>query len=91
MADMRTNYEVSQKQVEVDLLNQQKRNQKNVMISLAVILGLTIFIVGILIKNNQHKQKAYQVLNLQKLATDEQKTKAENALDELQATQKQYW
>ena len=89
MADMRTNYEVSQKQVEVDLLSQQKRNQKNILISLAVILGLTIFIVGILIRNNQHKQKAYQILNLQKLATDEQKMKAENALDELQATQKQ--
>ncbi len=89
MADLRINYEVAQKQVEVDLLNQQKKNQKNILISLAIILGLTIFIVGILIKNNQHKQKAYQILNLQKLATDEQKAKAENALEDLRATQKQ--
>ena len=29
MADLRTAYEVSQKQVEVNLLNQQKRNQRN--------------------------------------------------------------
>ena len=34
MADLRTDYEVSQKQVEVDLLNQQKRNQ-------LIILGFT--------------------------------------------------
>ena len=89
MADLRTNYEVSQKQIEVNLLNQQKRNQKNLVVSLGIILGLTIIIAGILLKNNQHKQKAYQILNLQKLATDEQKSKAENALTELQTTQKQ--
>ncbi|NER10158.1 Adenylate cyclase, class 3 [Muriicola jejuensis] len=35
MADLRTDFEVSQKQVEVDLLNQQKRNQR-------IILGFTL-------------------------------------------------
>ncbi|MGB5377659.1 adenylate/guanylate cyclase domain-containing protein [Muriicola sp.] len=35
MANMRTDFEVSQKQVEVDLLNQQKRNQR-------IILGFTV-------------------------------------------------
>ncbi len=48
MADLRTDYEVSQKQIEVDLLNQEKRNQRNIMISLAVIIGLGIIILGIL-------------------------------------------
>ena len=89
MADLRFNYEVAKKQVQVNLLSQQKQNQKNIMVSLAIILGLTIIIVGILLKSNQHKQKAYQILNLQKLATDEQKTMAENTLAELLATQKQ--
>ena len=89
MADQRTNFEVSQKQAEVNLLNQEKRNQKNLVVSLVFILGLTIIIVGILLRNNQHKQKAYRILNLQKQATDEQRIKAENALDKLQATQKQ--
>lgn len=48
MADLRTDYEVSQKQVEVDLLNQQKRNQRNILISLFIILGLTTIILGTL-------------------------------------------
>lgn len=48
MADMRTNYEVSQKQVQVDLLKQQKRNQWTVMVATFVILGLTIGILVLL-------------------------------------------
>ena len=89
MADLRTNYEVSQKQIEVNLLNQQKRNNRNLTVSLAIILGLSIIILGILLKNNRNRQKAYKTLNLQKQKTDEQKTKAEDALIELQLTQKQ--
>ncbi len=48
MADLRTDYEVSQKQVEVDLLNQQKRNQRIMLTSLFIILGLTIILLGTL-------------------------------------------
>ena len=48
LADLRTDYEVSQKQIEVDLLNQQKRTQRIVMISLYIILGLTIIILSTL-------------------------------------------
>jgi len=48
MADLRTNHEVSQKQVEVDLLNQQKRNQRIIVISLFFILGLTTVLLGTL-------------------------------------------
>ena len=45
MADLRTNFEVSRKQVEVNLLNQQRRNQHIVMVSLFIILGLTLIIL----------------------------------------------
>jgi class 3 adenylate cyclase len=48
MADLRTNHEVSQKQIEVDLLNQQKRNQRIMVISLFIILGLTTILLGTL-------------------------------------------
>ncbi len=48
MADMRTDYEVSQKQIQVDLLQQQKKNQRLMMIGLFIILGLTIAILVIL-------------------------------------------
>ncbi len=48
MADLRTDYEVSRKQVEVNLLNQEKRNQRIMVISLFIILGLTAVILGTL-------------------------------------------
>jgi adenylate cyclase len=48
MADMRTDYEVSQKQIQVNLLQEQKRNQRLMMIGLFIILGLTIGILVIL-------------------------------------------
>ena len=89
MADLRTDYEVSQKQIEVDLLNQQKRNQRSIMISLVLILIMAVIIASILFKYNRQKKKAYEVLNLQKRATEEQKMKTENALLELKALQKQ--
>jgi class 3 adenylate cyclase len=45
MADLRRNYEISQKQIEVDLLNQEKRNQRIMVISLFIILGLTAILL----------------------------------------------
>ena len=48
MADLRTDYEVSRKQIEVNLLNQEKRNQQTMVISLVVILGLTTVLLGTL-------------------------------------------
>lgn len=48
MADLRTDYEVSQKQTEVDLLNQKRRNQRTMVISLFIILGLTTVLLGTL-------------------------------------------
>lgn len=48
MADLRTDYEVSQKQTEVDLLNQKRRNQRIMVISLFIILGLTTVLLGTL-------------------------------------------
>jgi adenylate cyclase len=44
MADLRTNYEVSQKQIEVDLLNQQKENQQIIVIATVIAL----FLIGLL-------------------------------------------
>ncbi|MCJ7465088.1 MAG: adenylate/guanylate cyclase domain-containing protein [Maribacter sp.] len=41
-ADLRTNYEVSQKQTEVDLLNQQKRNQR-IILGFSGLLLISLF------------------------------------------------
>ena len=89
MANLRTNFEVSQKQAEVNLLSQQKRNQRNLTIALGAILCLTILFLAIILRANKHKQTAYRILNLQKEETDKQKAKAENALADLQSTQEQ--
>lgn len=89
LADLRTNYEVSQKQLEVDRLNEQKRNEKKLTLSLIIILCLTVSILFILLKNNQNKQKAYKILNEQKHQIEAQKIKAESTLSELKLTQKQ--
>ena len=89
MADLRTNYEVGEKQSQVNILTQQKKNQRQLAINLAIILGLLVMILAILMRNNKAKQKAFKKLELQKQKTEEQKAKAEDALNELQVTQKQ--
>jgi len=51
MADMRTDFEVAQKQIEVDLLTHQRRNQKYINILAAVALLLIILLaIGIYIR-----------------------------------------
>jgi two-component system NtrC family sensor kinase len=89
MADLRTKFEVSQKQQEVDLLTQQKRNQRYMLVSLGIILVLTTLVLAILTKNNRIRKRAYTNLERQKQETDKQRTKAEEAFLKLQLTQKQ--
>lgn len=67
MADLRTDFEVSQKQVEVDLLNQEKQNQRIILISLVIIVVLGIIILGTLFwyyKNIQKEKKRSEALLL---------------------------
>ncbi len=45
MADLRTNFEVSQKQIELDLLSQKKANQQIIFIAMIIIAGLTIILL----------------------------------------------
>ena len=46
MADLRTDFEVSRKQVEVDLLSQQKRNQRFVLIA-SLITAVLVFLLSL--------------------------------------------
>ena len=48
MYDLRTDFELSQKQAEVDLLNQNKKNQRLIVITLIIILASTTIILGTL-------------------------------------------
>jgi class 3 adenylate cyclase len=62
MADQRTNYEVSQKQTEVDLLEQRRKNQRIVTIAIASAL----FIIGLLAvglyRRNKFIRKTKQII-----------------------------
>ncbi|CAN5677236.1 hypothetical protein BH10BAC2_BH10BAC2_02770 [soil metagenome] len=81
MADLRTNYEVSQKQVEVNLLNQQRRTQKIVVTSLFIILGLTTIILGTLFwyyKTIQREKKRSESLLLNILPAETAKELKQN-------------
>ncbi|WP_373520672.1 adenylate/guanylate cyclase domain-containing protein [Aquiflexum sp.] len=67
MADLRTDFEVAQKQAEVDLLNQTKRTQQIIMIALIVIVFLGAIILGTLywyFKNIQREKKISEKLLL---------------------------
>lgn len=67
MADLRTDFEVSQKQIEVDHLNKEKENQRIILISLVVIMVLGIIILATLFwyyKNIQKEKKRSETLLL---------------------------
>ncbi|WP_373494130.1 adenylate/guanylate cyclase domain-containing protein, partial [Aquiflexum sp.] len=67
IADLRTDFEVAQKQAEVDLLNQTKRTQRIIMIALIVIVFLGAIILGTLywyFKNIQREKKISEKLLL---------------------------
>jgi len=70
LADQRTNFEVSQKQVEVDLLNQQKKTQKII----AYATGIGLFLVGILafglFKRNTFIQKTKKIIEEERDRSD---------------------
>ena len=82
MANLRTDFEVSQKQIEVDLLNQQKQNQRWWLITIATILFSTFVLLFMFYRNIKNKQKANALLQ-------EQKKKVETTLTHLKATQSQ--
>ncbi|WP_373522537.1 adenylate/guanylate cyclase domain-containing protein [Aquiflexum sp.] len=73
MANLRTDFEVSRKQIEVDLLNQEKRNQRNVLFSLIIIMALGAIILGILFwyyKKIQKEKKRSETLLLNILPSE---------------------
>lgn len=70
MANLRTNFEVSQKQTEVNLLDQQKKNQQ--LISLATGIGLLLIMVLAigLYRRNKFINKAKQIIEKEKDRSD---------------------
>jgi signal transduction histidine kinase len=59
------------------------------MLGLIALGGVFLVVAILLWRNNRQKQKAFNLLQHQKAATDEQRSKAETALSELKVTQAQ--
>jgi adenylate cyclase len=73
MGNMRTNYEVSQKQLEVDLLNQERKNQKIVIIgTIGIAVMILIIAIGL-----AHR---YYFINKTKNIIQEEKNRSEKLL-----------
>ncbi|MGA9589565.1 MAG: adenylate/guanylate cyclase domain-containing protein, partial [Salegentibacter sp.] len=66
MADLRTNFEISQKQTEVDLLNQQKKNQKNIVIATIIALVLIVLLAFGLYRRNRFIRRTNLIIEKEK-------------------------
>ena len=73
MADLRTDYEVSQKQIEVDLLNQQKKNQR-IMVIASIITSVLIFLLAIGL------YRRYKFIKETNVIIEAEKNRSENLL-----------
>lgn len=70
MADIRTDFEVAQKQLEVDLLNQQKKTQQIITISTGIaLILLTFLVIGIL--------RRYRYINRTNKIIEEEKNRSD--------------
>jgi len=66
MANLRTNFEISQKQTEVDLLNQQKKNQQNIVIGVFVALFLLMLLAFGLYRRNNFIRRTNLIIEKEK-------------------------
>ncbi|MEP2024980.1 MAG: tetratricopeptide repeat-containing sensor histidine kinase [Reichenbachiella sp.] len=94
MADLRTEYEVSQKQAEVDLkqtevdlLNEQARNNQIVLWSVIVILVLVLFLVFTLMKVYRVKVRAIRIVRQRRRIIAAQR----NQLEEVNRTKDKFF
>ncbi len=69
-ADLRTNFEVSQKQIEVDLLNEQKRNQQITVIAIAIALFLIGLLAFGLFRRNRYINRTNTIIANEKERSD---------------------
>ena len=77
-----------QRQQAAETVRTQYKNQLK-LFALLVALAVFLLLAIILWRNNRHRQRAYLLLQNQKLETEQQKQKAEQALEDLKSTQSQ--
>ena len=70
LANQRTNYEVSQKQIEVDLADQRRKNQRNIAIATAIALFLIGLLAFGLFRRNTFIRKTKQIIEEERDRSD---------------------
>ena len=84
------NYTFSEKLRDREIIEEQTAYKNKIrFLSLSGGLVVLLFLMGMLIRTNRHKQKAYALVQSQKRETENQKGKVEKTLEELKATQAQ--
>jgi signal transduction histidine kinase len=87
MADLRTEYEVSQKQIEVDLLQQEQKTSQLIGASLLGIIVLISTFVFVLNRRNREKKRVNKLLHVQQLELKAQ----HDELETLNATKDRFF
>jgi adenylate cyclase len=70
-ADLRTNFEIAKKQAEVDLMYQQKRNQKIIAIASVISLVLVFLIAAGLFRRYRFIKKTNTIIEFEKKRSDD--------------------
>ena len=71
MANLRTDFELARKQTEVDLLNEQKANQRNIVIATAIALFLIMLLAFGLYRRNRYIGRTKKIIEKEKLRSDD--------------------
>ena len=88
MAIQNLAFKEQEKQKELKASRLQYQNRLRMYLLVGGVIALLI-IAGILFRNNRNKQRAFSLLQKQKNETDKQRTRTEQTLSELRATQSQ--
>ncbi|MEP7233393.1 MAG: ATP-binding protein [Ginsengibacter sp.] len=87
MADLRYNFDMSQKQIELNTVNEKRLRQRVFLIASLMVLVVILALLIILFRNNRQKQKAYTLLSKEKAVTEDQRNQTNQALEKLQQAQ----
>lgn len=71
MANLRTEFEVDKKQVEVDLLNEQKKNQRFVAYGIGAALIVTVILAFGLFRRTKYIEKTRKIIEQERNRSDE--------------------
>ncbi|WKN33513.1 tetratricopeptide repeat protein [Porifericola rhodea] len=85
MADMRTEFEVEQKQTEINLLNESRKNERLVQLGLALLLVFVLALTFLIYRNYNLQKRNNQQLEAQKKTLSEKNQELDHKNKELDA------